>query len=245
MALAAVATRMAPAAHRTASRSRSGPIHHPSAGRFRPHARIHRSVTGWPTRRVHCAQTKVVKTNSGCGRWTRPRHVRSRELSAPLTRAGRPMVDTSAFASNRQISRIRIDTNRVESVAEVESGGINGIAWAPDGTLVFALNLGGLPACPGCRWHAGAVHDARPGPEGDAPLLSRDPARWSPCPVRGDQRAARDCGCLGGGSRQPDGSPPGVFRSVAGPLFSATPDLLPSAKPDGATLRPGIAHGHR
>jgi serine/threonine protein kinase/Tol biopolymer transport system component len=53
-----------------------------------------------------------------------------------------------AFVANRQISKIRIDTERVETVAEVESGGINGLAWAPNGMILFALNLGGLLRVP-------------------------------------------------------------------------------------------------
>jgi len=53
-----------------------------------------------------------------------------------------------AFAVGRQIRKIRIDTDRTDTVTEVESGGVNGMSWAPNGTILFALNLGGLLRVP-------------------------------------------------------------------------------------------------
>jgi len=69
-----------------------------------------------------------------------------------------------AFSANRQIRKIRIDTDQIETVAEVESGGVNGMTWAPNGMLLFALNLGGLLRVPA----AGGT------PE---PFTTLDPAR--------------------------------------------------------------------
>ena len=69
-----------------------------------------------------------------------------------------------AFSANRQIRKVRIDNDQIETVTEIESGGINGMTWAPDGTILLALNLGGLLRVPA----AGGT------PE---PFTTLDPAR--------------------------------------------------------------------
>ena len=53
-----------------------------------------------------------------------------------------------AFHVGRQIKKIRIDTGQIETVTDTDAGGMNGLAWAPNGTLLFALSLGGLSRVP-------------------------------------------------------------------------------------------------